>query len=137
MEDRTEQPHSDSAGRGGDALPLESIIDAVRHPWDANSILERAIAVWDSDPATDIVIILLRGDAKPMENRLRVKLAAIRKQLKQGGGTAIKQFGFETTTINWTLEDGTQREALCLSRVVHTRHIAIEAFDAILGAKKP
>lgn len=135
MEDRTKQSPTDSAGRGGDAVPLPTTIDAIRHPWDANSILDRAIAIWDSDSTSDVLIVLPRGEAAKMENRLRVKLAAVRKELKRAGA-ATKQFGFESTILRWTLLDGTEHEALCLSRVVYSRHTIIEAFDSLLGDKQ-
>lgn len=135
MENRDEQSHADSAGRN--SPPLASILDAVRHPWDANSILDRAIAVWDHDPTRDVLVILPLGEAKPMENRLRVKLAAVRKELKKSGVSAIKQFGFETQIMKWTLEDGTEQECLILGHVVYARHTVSEAFDAFFGEKKP
>lgn len=88
--------------------------------------------LWDSDPSMDLLVITELGEARPMDNRLRVKLASIKKEL----GSGFKQFGFSTTYFNWTLIDGTQREALVLSRKVHGRHTALEAFDAVFGEKK-
>jgi hypothetical protein len=132
MENRTEQSHTDSAGGSRNVVALASILDAVRHPWDANSILEWAIMLWESDPGMDLLVITELGDARPMDNRLRVKLASVKKEL----GSGFKQFGFTTTYFGWTLLDGTEREALVLSRKVHRRHTALEAFDAVFGAKK-
>lgn len=88
--------------------------------------------LWDSDPTMDLLVITELGEASKMDNRLRVKLASIKKDL----GSGFKQFGFGTTYLNWTLLDGTEREALVLSRRVHPRHTALEAFDAVFGEKK-
>jgi len=132
MADRVQQLPPDSAGGTRHAASLASILDAVRHPWDANSILEWAIMLWESDPSMDLLVITELGEARPMDNRLRVKLASVKKEL----GSGFKQFGFTTTYFGWTLLDGTEREALVLSRKVHRRHTALEAFDAVFGEKK-
>jgi hypothetical protein len=88
--------------------------------------------LWDSDPGMDLLVITEYGEAEAMDNRLRVKLSSVKKELVSG----FKQFGFTTTYMDWTLVDGTQRQALILSRKVHARHTALEAFDAVFGEKK-
>lgn len=138
MEDRTEQSHNDSEGHGRTTVsrPLSSILDTVRHPIDANAVLEWAMMLWDESPTTDLIVITNLGDAAVMDNRLRVKLSTVRKTLKYAKAYQIKRFGFTSTYFAWTLENGEEREALCLSRKVLDKHTMLEAFDSILGEKK-
>ena len=99
------------------------ILDITKHPVDSNSILNWMLWRWEQDPQAALMIITHEGDGTRLNNRLRVRLSTARTALRKGGIKEFKQFGIETTLIAWTMSDGTRREALCLTRIVLTRHV--------------
>lgn len=97
------------------------ILNTVQHPYDSSSVLNWVLWRWQEDPYAHLLLITKRGEAVSLNNKIRVKLSNARATLKHNG-TAMRQFGMESTIIDWTLLDGTTLEALCLSRVVMARH---------------
>lgn len=69
------------------------------------------------------MLITGKGDGEALNNRLRVKLSTARRSLKDQGILSYQHFGMESTVIPWTLEDGTERDALHLVKVTHHRHV--------------
>jgi len=117
-------------------VEIETILDITRHPYDSASILDWAIGIWDRFPQCNLLIITNRGDGAALDNRLRVKLSGMRKQLKHQKAIGVKQFGIHTTFIKWDVGDGTRRDGVCLRRMIEGRHIVTEAFDSVLTQEK-
>jgi hypothetical protein len=113
-----------------------TILDTTRHSYDMAAILTWMLEIWDVTPSWDLLILTHKGDGSALDNRLRVKLSTIRKELKQKETRGMKQFGFESRVIGWTLEDGTEREALVVQYRKTMRHSMRESFDEVFGDLK-
>jgi len=111
------------------AKPHQTIVDLNRHPWDTASILDWMLSVWDDEPQWHLLVITSKGDGAALDNRLRVKLSHVRRELKHRKISGIKQFGFESNVIAWTTLDGIELEALCLRRTFQIRHAMGEAIE--------
>lgn len=104
-------------------------LDLTRHPFDANSVLNWMIREWKKSPQEPLVILTAKDDGDALDNRLRVKLSTARTAIKQRMAySEMIQFGFTSVVVPWTLEDNTELEALCLTRVVFQRHVYATAF---------
>lgn len=111
---------------------MSTILDITKHPFDPASILEWMLENWSESPNNDLLVITHQGDAAALDNRLRVKLSTIRRELKNRDAK-FKQFGFESDIILWTTTESPPRmlEAVCLHYRVHMRHNIIDLFDEI------
>lgn len=115
---------------------MELVLDTTKHPFDPASILDWALTQWDEDGRAGLVIITSKGDGDAMDGRIRVKLSLARKKLRDAKATGMKEFGIESQIIPWTLADGTELEALCITRKLHARHTMMEAFDSIFNGEQ-
>lgn len=110
-----------------------TILDTTRHSYDMAAILTWMLEIWDVHPNWDLLILTHKQDGSALDNRLRVKLSTIRKELKQKKVSGMKQFGFDSQVMAWTLEDGTEREALVVQYKKTKRHSMRESFAEVFG----
>ena len=80
------------------------------------------IETWDKDSSLPLLIICRKGEADNVVNRIRVRLSKVRKTLKNLDERNVKQFGFTSTKFDWTLDDGSECEAVALEYVFERRH---------------
>lgn len=114
-------------------IEMKTILDITKHSYDPASILDWMLEVWETEPGVDLMLITAQGDGAALDNRIRVKLSQVRRELKYAKVAGVQQFGLETSIIGWTHLDGTEREALTVHRKKTIRHTAMEAFDQIMG----
>lgn len=104
----------------------------MQHPYDSSMLIDWMLETWLAIPNETLVIITFPEDGLNTINRLRVKLSIARKALKVQHVTAIRRFGIRTSVIPWTMEDGTQLEAVIMNQLIERRHVmqtALSQFD--------
>ena len=105
------------------------ILNTVEHPFSTASILNWMLEQWSIQPSRPLVLILPPGEGEKVDNRIRVKVAKIRKSLLSSGQDDFIQFGFHSMVIPWTEATGTNLDALCINRVKTGRHKALEVLS--------
>lgn len=101
---------------------MDTIKNLRQHPIDSTSLVLWMLTVWDADENASLILVCRLGKGADLVNRIRVRFSKIRRQLRMSGETNVKQFGLATSIIHWTLEDGTQDEAVIITRTFERRH---------------
>lgn len=106
-----------------------SILNLNAHPYDTASILDWVLEQWQANPGLDLLILTQLGEGEKLEMRIRIKLAKIRKSLKNQKITDIEQFGFRSSVFRWDVDEANAYDALALERIHQDRHVWAEAFE--------
>lgn len=108
-----------------------SVVNTIEHPYDASSILNWMLSIWDENPAMPVVVIINAGDGDKMNQLLRTHLSQARAALKRRNIPLRTQFGFTTKLISWNVTPTAAYEALCIVRTVQTRHRIAEMMSEL------